>query len=37
MSLFVCKWKKEFGPEVKENIRRDICNGFSKLTGVDAK
>ena len=37
MSLFVCKWKKEFGPEVKENIRRDICNGFAELTGVDAK
>lgn len=37
MSLFVCKWKKEFGPEVKENIRRDIRDGFSKLTGVDAK
>lgn len=37
MSLFVCKWKKEFGSEVKENIRRDICDSFSKLTGVDAK
>ena len=34
MSLFVCKWKKEFGPEVKENIRRDICNGFSKYFAV---
>lgn len=37
MSLFVCKWKKEFGPEVKENIRREICSGFAGLTGVDAK
>lgn len=37
MSLFICKWKKEFGREVKENIRRDICNGFAELTGVEAR
>lgn len=37
MSLFICKWKKEFGGDVKESIRRDICNGFGKLTGIDPK
>lgn len=34
MSLFICKWKKEFGPEVKEAIRKDITEGFSALTGI---
>ena len=37
MSLFVCKWKKEFGQDVKDNIRHDICEGFGKLNGIDPK
>lgn len=37
MSLFVCKWKKEFGCEVKERIRREICEGFGMLNGIDPK
>lgn len=37
MSLLVCKWKREFGPEVKEAIRKDICAGMGTLTGVDPR
>lgn len=37
MSLFVCKWKKEFGQDVKDSIRRDICEGFGKLTCISPK
>lgn len=34
MSLLICKWKKEFGPEVKEAIRKEITEGFGALTGI---
>ena len=37
MSLFVCKWKKEFDSTVKKGIREDICAGFANLTGIDGK
>lgn len=37
MSLFVCKWKKEFGPEVKDAIRKDISEGMGKLTGIEPR
>ena len=37
MSLFVCKWKKEFGPQVKEAICGEICEGFGRLCGIDPK
>ena len=36
MSLFICKWKKEFGPEVKAAIRKDICEGMGQLAGIPA-
>ena len=34
MSLVICKWKKEFGPEMNQRKRQDISRGMGRLAGI---